>query len=154
MTSEMASASADEHRIHMVIGATAAPYVLFNLKEQGRPYVGITLMPELRLAFSLNRKGSWRFFVAGRYTGFSLATNFKNEVPATPASDVPLMGALGVSARISGANKQNESITSSLAWVSFQLGYANFKVKDTSFITGPVIMISFDTDALSFNLGD
>lgn len=167
MTSEMASASAAEqppaapaeqppvaapgHPIHMVLGATAAPYALFNIREQGRPYIGLTLMPELRLAFSLNKKDSWRFFVAGRYTGFSLATNFKNEAPATPASEVPLMGALGVSARIAGPR---DSITTSLAWVSFQVGYANFKVKDTTFITGPVVMISFDTDALSFNLGD
>jgi hypothetical protein len=148
--------AADEgpHRIHIVLGATGAPYFLFNLKEQGRPYIGITLMPELRFAVSLVKTDSWRLFASGRYTGFSLGTNFNNDAPATPASEVPLMAAIGISGRISRGKENKETITSSLAWVSFQLGYANFKVRDTTFITGPTIMISLDTDALSFNLGD
>src|SRR5690348_17072704 len=42
------------HRHHLIIGATAAPFLTFDVHNGLKPYIGVSLLPELRYAYSLD----------------------------------------------------------------------------------------------------
>ncbi|UQA60410.1 hypothetical protein [Polyangium aurulentum] len=138
----------------MIIGATAAPFLTFDVNDQGRPYVGVSLLPEFRYAYSLDPDmDTPRVFASVRWTAFSTSVPFEKNVPAERASNVELMGAMGFSFALLRSKETVERMTTSVAWFSLGAGFGNVRAKGDTMVSGPLLFLSLDTDALSFNIG-
>lgn len=142
------------HRHHLIIGATAAPFLTFDVHDGWKPYIGVSLLPELRYAYSLDDIADTpRIFVAARWTAFSTSVPFQKNVAAEPVSELEMMGAIGVSFRISRSLETRDRMTTSVGWLSLGIGFGNLKSRTGELITGPSLLLSLDTDGLSFNIG-
>lgn len=150
----LATESFAPHRHHLIIGATAAPFLTFDVHNGWKPYIGVSLLPELRYAYSLDEVADTpRIFVAARWTAFSTSVPFQKNVAAEPVSELEMMGAIGVSFRISRALETRDRMTTSVGWLSVGVGFGNLKSRTGELITGPSLLLSLDTDGLSFNIG-
>lgn len=140
---------------HFSGGVVAASLAMVG-KSDKELYLGLSVLPEGRLAVTLDRRDNYRLFFAGRYTGLSVLTSQgsgKDSSGVERASDLEAMGILGLSFRVFGEHG-DAKVETAARRLSLGLGYGNFRYKvddSDTYVQGMLFCVSVDVDALAFN---
>ena len=137
---------------HITVGVVGAPFVLLSRRDGWQPFVGASLLPEIRYSLSGDHQDTWRFYISGRWTALSTSTA-QAEVPASRTNNEQLLGVMGFSWCLTNAKPSEHRVTTGIGWFSLGIGYGNFRSANGSLIEGASLLVSFDMDGLSFNLG-
>ncbi len=148
------SSERDPHRFHVLLGMSAAPYLLYDAAKTDEWYLGVAALPEIRAAYSLDRIGYARVFVSAKWSALSTTTLLKNNpdsVAAEPVRNLEFMGIGGVTVVPSPEGPARTHLSTSVTGFSLGVGYGSARTSLGTIIRGPVIMLSIDLELLAFN---